>query len=363
MSDRQGLTGKKLPALMIAFLGLLVVGSCHGTSSSQTLESVPAVHHYYAAIDMGSSGAKLLVQEAKPDGSLVTVKDVRLSTKLGEGVANGSAIPSGNIQRTKLAIQSLTNNAHDDYGVDPSTIALIATAVTRNASNGRAFMDTLNHELGLTRGRILSGDDEARYGYLGTIAGFRRLGSSDDRYATLDLGGGSFQLAVGTRDAFELGGSTQIGSNQIVDLWLPGGILTEAQFSAADAGLFKKAPMPLAVDKLRGRKLVGTGSISKFLAAYFGTSTLKLDAIDRLRKQLGSMALEDRKKVLKGDRPQVVLEALGLGSEADANDYAIKSPASITLLLHIMRSLGVSEMQVSETDARYALISEIAAKP
>jgi len=339
---------------------VIVVAACRGPAVSETLASSALKSSYFAAIDMGSSGAKMLVQQRSEGGSMVTVKDVRLSTRLGEGVATGEPIPTANQDRTLAAIKSLVTTAHDEFGIDPGSVALIATAVTRNASNGRDFLAKIQHDLGIARARILTGEEEAQFGYLGAIAKFRSVGHADDRYATLDLGGGSFQLAVGTRDAFAAGGSTQIGSNQIVGKWLPEGSLTAAQFQACDLALEAAAPMPLAPDLLHGARLVGTGSISKFLAAHLGHPLIAAAEIQALRSSLGAVAPKSRVPLLRGTKTPEVLAALGLASDADALDYAIKAPASATLLLHIMKDLAVTEMTVSETDVRHVLIAELA---
>ena len=356
-----GHIGRTLGPWRRAFaVSLIFVAACRGPAVSETLASSASKSPYFAAIDMGSSGAKMLVQQRSTDGSMVTVKDVRLSTRLGEGVASGDSIPVANQDRTLAAIKSLVTTAHDEFGIAPGSVALIATAVTRNATNGREFLTKIQHDLGLARARILTGEEEAHYGYLGAIAKFRSGGHADDRYATLDLGGGSFQLAVGTRDAFASGGSTQIGSNQIVSKWLPEGSLTAAQFQACDLALEAEAPMPLAPELLHGARLVGTGSISKFLAAHLGHPLIAASEIQALRSSLGALAPKSRVPLLRGTKSPEVLTALGLASDADALDYAIKAPASATLLLHIMKDLAVTEMTVSETDVRHVLIAELA---
>jgi exopolyphosphatase/pppGpp-phosphohydrolase len=167
-------------------------------------------------------------------------------------------------------------------------------------------------------------------GFAGALA---MLNGKAGRYATLDLGGGSFQLAIGSERGMEAGGSTQVGSNVILDTLVApradaDGKGDPAVFADVDAKLKAMAAMPLDVDELRGRTLVATGGVSKFLRAHFGKDVIERADIEKLRRDVEG-----------------------------AVDYGKKLPASSSLLLHILDGIGVDEVRVSETDSRHALIN------
>ena len=61
----------------------------------------------------------------------------------------------------------------------------------------------LNHEL-----ELLSGEEEARYGFLGATAG---LPSTDGPFLVIDIGGGSTEFSYGTHTA-EIHRSVDMGS-------------------------------------------------------------------------------------------------------------------------------------------------------
>ncbi len=65
----------------------------------------------------------------------------------------------------------------------------MATAATRDAENGPAFIERIRGRLGIEV-RILSGDEEARYGFLGAVRGL-----PVERGVLFDLGGGSMQVS------------------------------------------------------------------------------------------------------------------------------------------------------------------------
>jgi hypothetical protein len=138
---------------------------------------------------------------------------------------------------------------------------------------------------------------------------------------------------------------------------LDGGLIDAPAFASADAALPGLAAMPLANEKLAARTLVAVGGISKFLKAHLGTAVITRDAIVKLRREVGAMTVGERVPVIQAGKSQKALEALGIETRAGALDYAVKLPASTTLLLRIMDGLGVTALEVSGTDARFALIS------
>ena len=316
----------------------------------------------YAAIDMGSNSAKMLILQQQPDGSMKTVKDHRIGTRLGKDVEVGDPLPEANQQRAMDALQEFLQEA-EAFGITPSEIGVITTAAVRNSSNGEEFIQRLQNDLGLEQAQILTGEQEAETGYLGTIDAFRKDKEipSDARFATLDLGGGSFQLAVGTKDSVEQGESTQIGSNYILDNVFPANAntLTSDDFAHVDQVLQDVAPMPLSADTLQDRTLVATGGVSKFLRAHFGKDTITRQEIDSLRRDIGSVPEGERLAVIQQGKDESTQRALGVDTESGALDYGKKLPASASLLLHIMNQLGLEEVSVSTTDSRHAIINSL----
>jgi exopolyphosphatase/guanosine-5'-triphosphate,3'-diphosphate pyrophosphatase len=321
----------------------------------------------FASIDLGSSSGKLLVMQRAAAGWR-TLVDLKIGCALGKGVDNGGAIPAANMDRALDAVRTFVAVAAE-HGVAVTDIPMITTAVVRNASNGAAFVARVAAEAGLSA-RVLSGDEEADLGFRGALGA---LLQTPGRYACLDLGGGSFQLAAGTHEGIEPGGSgsTQLGSNHILDEMIhphvppsgpDEGRIPAALFAQLDAAIDARGPMPIDPQKLAGRTLVATGGVSKFLRIHLGKDVVTRAEIDGLRRQLGAMSVPERAAFVQQGRTDEQKEALGIGTSPGAADYGRKLPASMSLLLHILDGIGVDEVRVSSTDARHALVFGAAAK-
>jgi hypothetical protein len=315
----------------------------------------------YAAIDLGSSSGKMLIQRMGVDCRLRTVLDMKIGTSLGKGVKNGMDIPLENQERALDATKVFLSEA-EKHGVAPDEIPLITTAVVRNSPNGGELLGKI-HDLGVVRAKTLSGEEEAGIGFAGALA---MMDGEEGRYATLDLGGGSFQLAIGTIGpdglaTLEGAGSEQIGSNVVLDEMVAprcssDGCGDPALFAELDRVLQASAPMPVDAQLLTDRTLVATGGVSKFLRAHFDKDVISAGEIDELRRQVLVMPYEARVSLVQAGKDQVTMTALGVETHQGALDYGRKLPASTSLLLHILRGIGVDEVRVSKTDARHALV-------
>lgn len=324
------------------------------TAAIHALKQLP-LGQSFAAIDLGSSSGKMLVGRVTATGVQIVV-DHKIGCALGRDVNAGQAIPTANMDRAIDALKAFVALA-SQHGVDVTGIPLITTAVVRNAPNGANFVARVEREVGLVA-RILSGVEEADVGFRGALGA---LLQTPGRYATIDLGGGSFQLAVGTEQGLEQGGSTQVGSNTILDDLInprvgADGVVSADVFALIDETLANTAPLPLPKDAIEGRTLVATGGVSKFLRVHLGKDVVGRDEIDALRRQLGALSIPDRAAFVSTGRSDDEKVALGIGTSPGAQDYGMKLPASLSLLLHIFDGLGLDEVRISSTDARHALL-------
>ena len=315
----------------------------------------------FAAIDLGSSSGKMLVGRTTTAGTQILL-DQKIGCALGRDVDNGADIPAANMDRAIDALKRFVDLAAQ-HGVDVDSIPAITTAVVRNASNGGVFAQRVRDEVGLKL-KVLTGEEEASIGFQGALGALLK---TPGRYASIDLGGGSFQLAVGTHEGLEKGASTQIGSNIILDDWINprvdvDGIIDDATFAFVDAQLGKNAPMPLDDDAITGRTLVATGGVSKFLRLHLGKDVISRGEIDGLRRSLGGLPISERAAAVADGKSADEQKALGVGTSDGASDYGKKLPASLSLLLHIVDQLGLDGIHVSATDARHALLHQAAAK-
>jgi exopolyphosphatase/guanosine-5'-triphosphate,3'-diphosphate pyrophosphatase len=134
-----------------------------------------------------------------------------------------------------------------------SIIRAVATAAIRNATNQQAIVDALRVRSGLPI-EILSGDDEARAGFLGVIntmdveSGF-----------VIDIGGGSTEITYFTDRAVRNDISIPIGAVNAAKFWSVDGVMSAAQIRALERELDKHLTKHRWVGTHPGLTLVGLG--------------------------------------------------------------------------------------------------------
>ncbi|MDR3189668.1 MAG: exopolyphosphatase [Lactobacillaceae bacterium] len=144
-----------------------------------------------AVIDLGSNSTRMVVEEFNPDGTTTELVRRKLDTRLAEGMdANGGELTETAMQRVIDALLEFRN----DYLVYENIDVMgIATAAVREATNQAEFVDRVYDAVEVEL-RVLSGDQEAYYDYLGAVSA---LDISDAWL--LDTGGASVEL-VGIED-------------------------------------------------------------------------------------------------------------------------------------------------------------------
>jgi len=175
-------------------------------------------------IDIGSNTTRLLVAEgtrgAGGEGTLRELVTERAFTRVGASRAADGRIPAATIERVAEAVAGQLRTARQ-YGAED--VVAVATAAIRDAPNRDELAAAVARAAGV-RLRVLSGEAEARLGFLGATralgesaargaaaTGGRSEGGADpgagpdsdpdpDTVAVADVGGGSTELAVGSPD-------------------------------------------------------------------------------------------------------------------------------------------------------------------
>jgi exopolyphosphatase/guanosine-5'-triphosphate,3'-diphosphate pyrophosphatase len=199
-------------------------------------------------------------------------------------------------------------------GLGPDEIDAVATSAIRDASNSAEFLARAQPASGL-RVRVLSREEEARYGYLAAVNS-----STLADGVMLDLGGGSMQLVhVVGRHAREVESWT-LGAVRTSERFLPGDGRAKPkqlrELSAHVASELERAPW-LANS---GDRLVGIGGTVRNLGAAaqrdlgvpeFGVQgyVLTRDELDRLVEELASRTPAERAKLpgIKPSRGDLIL--------------------------------------------------------
>lgn len=253
----------------------------------------------YAAIDIGSNAARLLIGQIASENGHLFLKKIsytRLPLRLGEEVFD-----TGKISETKKEefVKTITAFKLISEIFKVEKLRACATSAMRDASNGEEMLRILKSETG-TDVEIISGDEEARL-IFGT---FSLLDiASEKSYLVIDVGGGSTEINVfehGERVAsrsFDVGtlrilkGKVKKSDWQDMARWMDEHIGKEAHTIYATGGNINK------IHKILGVK---------------EKSPVKLSAMKQLYKALEPLTIDQRMDSfqLKPDRADVIVPAL-----------------------------------------------------
>ncbi len=166
-----------------------------------------------AVIDLGSNSFRLVVFTAG-EGWWKRTDEIYEPVRIGEGLMG-----TGRLGKTPMrrALATLDVFAHfcRAGGLGPANVDAVATSAIRDADNAAEFLERARECFGMPI-RVLSREEEARYGYLAAVNSTTLRDGS-----VLDLGGGSMQLVrVRERLPVELG-SWQVGTVRMSERFLP----------------------------------------------------------------------------------------------------------------------------------------------
>jgi exopolyphosphatase / guanosine-5'-triphosphate,3'-diphosphate pyrophosphatase len=217
-----------------------------------------------AVIDLGSNSFRLVVFMAG-DGWWKRTDEIYEPVRIGEGLAATGKLGRKPMDRALATLDVFAQFAKAS-GLQMSDIDAVATSAIRDAENAEDFLPVARERSGLPI-RVLSREEEARYGYLAAV------NSTTVRDGcVLDLGGGSMQLVrVAERMSCD-SDSWRVGTVRMSERFLPAngpakrrqleelrehvaGELARADWLAGASG-----------DSAPGR-LVGTGGTVRNLAA------------------------------------------------------------------------------------------------
>lgn len=162
-----------------------------------------------AVVDVGANTLRLLV--AEPDrGGLVVVREERRRTGLGADVERLGRLTPEKIARSAEAARKEVRRARK---LGAARIEVVVTSPWRNSENGEELVSALVDSTAV-HVRPLTGEEEAELGFIGAVA---TTPADVAPIAVIDVGGGSTQLAVGSRFAPGWVRSVPLGSLRLTE--------------------------------------------------------------------------------------------------------------------------------------------------
>jgi len=295
-----------------------------------------------AAIDCGTNSTRLLISR---DGE--TLDRRMVITRLGKGVdATGKLDPDA-IERTLTVLREY-RQAMDEHHVEQVRIA--ATSAARDASNSEDFFGPAEQIVG-TRPELLSGEEEGRMSFAGATAD---LDPSQGPFLVIDIGGGSTECMVGTEAPDEVR-SFDIGCVRLTEKHLASDPPAPEELSNAIAesvawfdDLVREVPA-----STQAKTVVGlAGTISAIGRVELGMAEYDRDRIHHFH--LTRDAIEEVFRTLATERLADRVHNPGL--EVERADVIV---GGLCVLVAFVRTLGVDELLVSESDILDGLVASL----
>ena len=235
--------------------------AAHRPAPHLALVTVPSpAERSVAVIDLGSNSWRLVVYRIRAGGTWQVVGQLSEPVRIAEGLARSGRLGRAAIERGIAALEVFSSYC-EAHGVDRAAIDAVATSAVRDAGNGDALIAAARERTGLEV-RILSAEEEARYGYLAAVNSTTLTDG-----LVLDLGGGSLQIVRVKGRAAVQTASWPLGAVRVTErLFADGRAVSRKQLTKARAIVRRE----LAAGDFptgSGRRVVAMGGAVRNLAA------------------------------------------------------------------------------------------------
>ncbi|WP_091670313.1 Ppx/GppA phosphatase family protein [Micromonospora auratinigra] len=298
-----------------------------------------------AAIDCGTNSIRLLVADL-PDPSagaqapLVDLSRRMEIVRLGQGVDRTGRLAPEAIERTRVA---LVDYATEIEKLGAERVRMCATSASRDASNAADFRAMVEQTLGVAP-EVVTGDEEARLSFTGAVRGLPA--DAEPPYLVVDIGGGSTEFVVGTRETgVRAAVSMDIGCVRMTERHLHGDPPGPDEVAAAQADI--AAAVDRALATVPGREaatLVGlAGSVTTVVAIAQGLRAYDPTRIHHARVSYEQVAAVTADLLSKSSEQRLAIPVMHPG-RADVIG------AGALVLRVIMERAGMSSVVASEHD-------------
>jgi exopolyphosphatase/guanosine-5'-triphosphate,3'-diphosphate pyrophosphatase len=299
-----------------------------------------------AAIDIGTNSIHMVIARSLEHGFEVVDRE-RDSVQIGRGSFADGRLRGDAIRRTVDALARFVKLARR-HQVD--RILCTATAAVREARNGGEFLRAARDASGVTP-RVIPIEEEGRLIYL-AVKGALQL--EEVPSLIIDIGGGSMQLVVGTREKLIRVVGAPLGALRLTEREALSDPPTRRELARLRRHIRRAASAPLEAVRALGpvRVFGSSGSIHALaqLASWMDTGetldhinsyVLSRSSLERVARRLQRMTLEEREHL-----PAI-----------DAARARIIIPGAL-VLLHVLEVLGADAITISDFGVREGLVTD-----
>lgn len=217
----------------------------------------------------------------------------------------------------------------------------MATSAVRDAGNRDVFLDRVKEACGLEI-EVISGDQEAKIGFLGVLAGVGTVGGS---ILVIDVGGGSTELIVGDASGIKFAHSANVGAVRMTGKHITTDPLDESEYTAVknDIALITRDVL-LDLKELKIEKAIGIGGTATTL----GAMKLEMEEYDRFQIQNSKVNTDEIKTINAQLKALTVEERMRIkGLQPKRADIIL---AGSMVVEHVLKQLKIDEMHISDFD-------------
>ncbi len=304
-----------------------------------------------AVIDVGSNSIHMVLAQILSDGSYQIVDRYKDVCRLGDGAFDRRRLSDEAMSRSLGVIRTLVTLARNK-GFE--NIDAVATSAVREATNGGTFVAAVAEQTGLTV-RVISGLEEARLIFLGIQHG---IALTDEPVLAVDIGGGSVELMIGTRQALLHAKSLKLGAIRMLDQHLPKTPPTPAMIHHLEKEVTSQ--ITAALDKIPVKRFVSVIATSGMAANLAEIITLRRSGRPLLQLNLAKISqkeLSDMEALLARSTTRARLAIPGL----DPKRVDTLLPAA-TVLRRLLEVTHSEEVTVCDKAIREGLIFDFIAR-
>ncbi len=254
----------------------------------------------FAVIDVGTNTFRLLIANVEHGPSIKTIHSEQAIPRLGEGLSKDGLLLPAAVERA-ISVLSHFKDVLQKYTID--ALAVVGTAAVREAKNREAFLSEVKCRTGFKL-RVISGEEEARYIFLGVNLILR---NKNGPMLVIDIGGGSTEFIVAEGESPVSLYSTGLGVVRLTEKYLKSPIPSKEEVTALQREIDQEIggighAFPI---KCRFAGTAGTvttlAAINQKLTLYdpekINRYLLSLISVRRIFREISSTSLQQRKEI------------------------------------------------------------------
>jgi exopolyphosphatase / guanosine-5'-triphosphate,3'-diphosphate pyrophosphatase len=263
-----------------------------------------------AAVDVGSNAIRFLVAEFRALGEYEVLEEERVAVRLGHDVFLSGKLTPEAMNAAVEAIKRFRGRM-DALGIEH--YRAVATSATRESRNGAEMVARVRREAGIEL-ETITGQEEAR---LVNLAIVNRVPMGDDKWITVDVGGGSVEVSLVDASGILWSESHVMGSVRLLE---------ELSSAGDEPGRFQRLlreyaatlQIPIIAQHWNPRGTIATGGNAETLAKLAGANpgrgrvaAVPLQTLRGLMEMLSKLSYRQRvdQLGLREDRADVILPA------------------------------------------------------